>query len=102
MKDSPGNASLDADMIEDNQLTIDNVRSNDSRPLLDIYNQLPTFRTYYNFHDMDIDRYEVDGKYEQVFLVAREMRRDDLPSQAKTRVSKTSRSTNGSVLAMVH
>src|SRR5699024_2530332 len=45
MKESPGNASLDADMIEDNQLTIDNVRLNDSRPLLDIYNQLQTFRT---------------------------------------------------------
>src|SRR5699024_11759434 len=67
MKESPGNASLDADMIEDNQLTIDNVRLNDSRPLLDIYNQLQTFRTYYQFNDMDIDRYEVDGEYEQVF-----------------------------------
>src|SRR5699024_1674232 len=84
MKESPGNASLDADMIEDNQLTIDNVRLNDSRPLLDIYNQLQTFRTYYQFNDMDIDRYEVDGEYEQVFIGARELSTHDLPEQAQT------------------
>src|SRR5699024_9451385 len=53
-KENPGNMSLDEDMVERNQLTLDNVRLNDSRPLLDIYNQLQTFRTYYKFNDMDI------------------------------------------------
>ena len=71
IKESPGNTSLDEKMIKDNQLTIDNVRLNDSRPLLDIYNQLQTFRTYYQFNDIDIDRYDIDGEYEQVFIGAR-------------------------------
>ena len=102
MKESPGNASLDADMIEDNQLTIDNVRLNDSRPLLDIYNQLQTFRTYYQFNDMDIDRYEVDGEYEQVFIGARELSTHDLPEQAQTWVNRNLRYTHGYGVAMSH
>src|SRR5699024_1726767 len=84
VKENPGNASLDEDMIERNELTLGNVRLNDSRPLLDIYNQLQTFRTYYKFNDMDIDRYEIDGEYEQVFIGARELSTVDLPEQAQT------------------
>ncbi|MFD2960094.1 UPF0182 family protein, partial [Klebsiella pneumoniae] len=56
-KEHPGNVdSLSEDLIKRNQLTIDNVRINDARPLLDVYNQLQTFRTYYQFNDIDIDR----------------------------------------------
>src|SRR5699024_8513610 len=84
------------------QLTIDNVRLNDSRPLLDIYNQLQTFRTYYQFNDMDIDRYEVDGEYEQVFIGARELSTHDLPEQAQTWVNRNVRYTHGYVVAMSH
>src|SRR5690625_5383719 len=72
-------------MLERNQLTLDNVILNDSRSLLDIYNQLQTFRTYYKFNNMDIDRYDINGKYEQVFIGARELSTDDLPDQAQTR-----------------
>src|SRR5699024_11169746 len=75
-KENPGNMELDEDMLERNQLTLDNVRLNDSRPLLDIYNQLQTFRTYYKFNNMDIDRYDINGKYEQVFIGARELSTD--------------------------
>src|SRR5690625_5137537 len=82
-KENPGNDTLSKEMIERNEYTVDNIRFNDSRPLLDIYNQLQTFRTYYTFNDIDIDRYEIDGKYEQVFLGARELMTDDLISHAK-------------------
>src|SRR5699024_2318151 len=70
-KENPGNMELDEDMLERNQLTLDNVRLNDSRPLLDIYNQLQTFRTYYKFNNMDIDRNVFKVKYDKVFTVAR-------------------------------
>src|SRR5699024_5689538 len=39
-KETDGAFSLTDDKVEENQLTIDNVRLNDSRPLLDVYNQL--------------------------------------------------------------
>ncbi|WP_240510205.1 UPF0182 family membrane protein [Virgibacillus profundi] len=98
----PGNYTLDEEMIERNDLTIDNIRINDSRPLLEVYNQLQTFRTYYQFNDMDIDRYEIDGEYEQVFIGARELNTDGLPSQAKTWVNQTLRYTHGYGIAMSH
>lgn len=101
-KENPGNDTLTTDLIKRNQLTIDNVRLNDSRPLLDIYNQLQTFRTYYKFNGMDIDRYQIDGKYEQVFVGARELSTADLPSQAQTWVNRTLRYTHGYGVAMSH
>lgn len=101
-EEHPGNHSLDEEMIERNQLTLDNVRLNDSRPLLDIYNQLQTFRTYYQFNDMDIDRYNIDGDYEQVFIGTRELSTEDLPEQAQTWVNRTLRYTHGYGVAMSH
>src|SRR5690625_5236038 len=98
----PGNYSLDEEMVTRNQLTLDNVRLNDSRPLLDIYNQMQTIRTYYKFNDMDIDRYKINGDYEQVFIAARELSTDDLPEQAKTWVNRTLRYTHGYGIAMSH
>jgi uncharacterized membrane protein (UPF0182 family) len=102
IKESAGNASLDQQMIERNALTIDNVRLNDSRPLLDIYNQLQTFRTYYQFNNIDIDRYMVNGEYEQVFIGARELSTKDLPEQAQTWVNRNLRYTHGYGVAMSH
>ncbi len=99
-KEHPGNATLDEEMINRNTLTMDNVRLNDSRPLLDIYNQLQTFRTYYQFNDIDIDRYYIDGKYEQVFIGTRELSTRDLPEQAQTWVNKNLRYTHGYGVAM--
>lgn len=101
-EENPANMSLDEAMLKRNQLTLDNVRLNDSRPLLDIYNQLQTFRTYYKFNNMDIDRYEIDGEYEQVFIGARELSTDDLPDQAQTWVNKNLRYTHGYGVAMSH
>ncbi|MCG1028962.1 UPF0182 family protein [Virgibacillus halodenitrificans] len=101
-KEHPGNDSLDEKMIERNQKTIENVRINDSRPILDVYNQLQTFRTYYQFNNIDIDRYEIDGEYEQVFIGARELSTGDLPSQAKTWVNRKLRYTHGYGMAMSH
>lgn len=102
VKEHPGNDSLSEELIENNALTLDNVRLNDSRPLLDIYNQIQTIRTYYRFNDMDIDRYKVDGKYEQVFVGARELSMDDLPDQAQTWVNRNLRYTHGYGVAMSH
>lgn len=92
----PGNTdSLDEEMVENNELTINNVRINDARPLLDDYNKLQTFRTYYQFNDIDVDRYEIDGEYQQVFLGARELSTADLPEQAQTWVNQRLRYTHG-------
>src|SRR5699024_6214479 len=101
-KENPGDATLTEDLTKRNDLTLSNVRLNDSRPLLNIYNQLQTFITYYQFNDMDIDRYEIEGEYEQVFIGARELSTEDLPEQAPTWVNKNLRYTHGYGVAMSH
>lgn len=101
-EEHPGNHSLDEAMIERNALTVDNIRINDTRPLLDIYNQIQTFRTYYKFNDIDVDRYNIDGEYQQVFIGARELNTDNLPEQAQTWVNRNLRYTHGYGIAMSH
>nr|WP_246569916.1 UPF0182 family protein [Lentibacillus saliphilus] len=98
----PSESTLNQEMVDRNVDTIDNIRVNDVRPLLEVYNQLQTIRTYYNFHDVDIDRYEIDGNYEQVFIGARELSMNNLPDQAQTWVNRYLRYTHGYGVAMSH
>lgn len=98
----PGNESLDQEMVERNRKTIDNIRINDVLPLLEVYNQKETFRTYYEYKDVDIDRYKIDGAYEQVFIGARELSTDNLPAQAQTWVNRYLRYTHGYGVTMSH
>jgi len=86
--------------IAENDLTIQNIRLWDHRPLLDTYNQTQSIRLYYDFVDVDVDRYNVDGTYRQVMLAARELSKDRLPSAAQTWVNRTLQYTHGYGIAM--
>lgn len=99
-QDYPAEPAPTAQDIADNPLTIDNIRLWDHRPLLDTYNQIQTIRTYYDFLDVDIDRYTIDGEYRQVMLSARELSKDKLPSEAQTWVNRTLQYTHGYGVAM--
>lgn len=72
---------LTAADIASNEATIKNVRLWDHAPLLKTYSQLQQIRTYYKFHDVDNDRYLVNGQYSQVMLSPRELSYADLPSK---------------------
>lgn len=65
--------TLTREMVEDNRLTFDNIRLWDWRPILSAYRQLQEFRLYYDFVDVDVDRYVVDGDYRQVMIAGREL-----------------------------
>ncbi|MFC1560109.1 UPF0182 family protein, partial [Candidatus Margulisiibacteriota bacterium] len=64
-----------------NDTTIRNIRLWDHRPLLSTYAQLQEIRTYYQFYDVDVDRYMIDGKDTQVMLSPRELSAAKLPSK---------------------
>ena len=64
--------------ITTNKDTIDNIRINSYNPALEFYNQVQIIRYYYGFNDIDIDRYVINGKYNQVFIAARELNSDSL------------------------
>ena len=81
--------------LADNARTVENIRLWDWEPLLSTLSQLQEMRLYYNFYDVDIDRYQVDGKLRQVMLTAREMDVDSLPEQAQTWINRHLKYTHG-------
>lgn len=72
-KNFPVENNLTQKDIDENRGTIDNIRINEFSQALEVYNQIQAIRNYYKFNDMDIDRYEIDGRLRQVFLSAREL-----------------------------
>jgi len=70
------------------------------QPLMNTYAQLQEIRTYYKFLDMDIDRYRLDGAYQQVMLSARELEPALLPSNAQTWVNLHLLFTHGTGVVM--
>ncbi len=74
--------------ILSNAATINNIRLWDWRPLKATYEQLQLFRTYYNFIDVDVDRYTLNDSYKQVLVSARELDTHSLPLQAQTWVNQ--------------
>jgi uncharacterized membrane protein (UPF0182 family) len=67
--------------------SIRNVRLWDYRPLLQTYNQVQALRQFYAFHDVDVDRYVLDGETEQVMVAARELAPERLNADAQTWVN---------------
>jgi uncharacterized membrane protein (UPF0182 family) len=81
--------------IAQNEVTIDNIRLWDPRPLKDTYNQIQSIRLYYDFNDVDVDRYIIDDEYRQVMLSARELSAEKLASEAQTWVNRKLQFTHG-------
>lgn len=65
--------NLTAADIASNKPTISNIRINDYEPVKDYYNQTQSIRQYYDFKDVDVDRYDINGAETQVYLSAREI-----------------------------
>ena len=86
--------------INENPGTVNNIRLWDHRPLRDTYNQIQAIRLYYDFHDVDVDRYTIDGQYRQVMLSARELSPEKLASQAQNWVTRRLQFTHGYGFAM--
>ena len=87
VKPFPAEQDLTFQSLKDDSGTVENIRLWDSRPLLDTYAQLQEIRTYYRFLDVDIDRYHLDGSYQQVMLSPRELYPSLLSANAQTWVN---------------
>ena len=86
--------------IANNEATINNIRLWDHRPLKDTYNQIQSIRLYYDFYDVDVDRYTIDGQYRQVMLSARELSAEKLAGEAQTWVNRQLQFTHGYGIAL--
>ncbi len=95
-----GTAPLTQAALEAESDTFTNARLWDYRPLQATLDQLQTVRQYYDFVDVDTDRYTIDGDLRQVMLSGRELAIERNP-QAASWVNQRIIYTHGIGLAMV-
>jgi len=81
VRELAGEATLTLADLRANAATIENVRLWDRAPLLQTFQQLQEIRTYYDFVNVDDDRYWIDGRYRQVLLSPRELNSGSLPAR---------------------
>ncbi len=91
--------TLTWDKIRNNTSTLKNIRLWDPRLIIQTYRQLQEIRLYYQFYNVDLDRYRTDEGYMQMMLSARELA-DELPEQADTWVNRHLQYTHGYGLVM--
>ena len=93
-------ARLPPGSLGDSRAILDNIRLWDLQPLQDAYNQLQFMELYYNFLNMDSDRYTIDGKPRQVLIAARELNSENLPPDARNWVNQQLQYTHGYGVSM--
>ena len=96
----PANSKIPSSILTDHSETLNNIRLWDHKPLKDVYTQTQLIRPYYEFKDVDVDRYIIDGKYRQVMLATREVAPEKLDEDKQTWVNVFLQYTHGYGLAM--
>jgi uncharacterized protein len=94
-REFPASAEFTQETAEENQQVLSQVRLWDPRALVQVYKQFQEIRLYYEFSDVDIDRYTIDGDYRQVMVSPREMNLENLPEQSRTFVNRHFKYTHG-------
>ncbi|HVP53235.1 MAG TPA: UPF0182 family protein [Terriglobales bacterium] len=99
-REFPAETTLEAIDPANNQATLQNIRLWDWRALQDTLRQIQEIRTYYDFPDIDIDRYEIDGALRQVMLATRELNVEKLPESSRNWINEKLIYTHGYGITM--
>jgi uncharacterized membrane protein (UPF0182 family) len=99
-REFPAETTVEAADPANNQATLQNIRLWDWHALQDTLRQIQEIRTYYDFPDIDIDRYEIDGKTREVMLAARELNVDKLPESSRNWINEKLIYTHGYGITM--
>ena len=99
-REFPAETTVEAAEPANNQATLQNIRLWDWHALQDTLRQIQEIRTYYDFPDIDIDRYEIDGATREVMLAARELNVDKLPESSRTWINEKLIYTHGYGITM--
>jgi uncharacterized protein len=94
-REFPAETTVDAADPANNQPTLQNIRLWDWHALQDTLRQVQEIRTYYDFPDIDIDRYKIDGTTRQVMLAARELNVEKLPVSSRNWINEKLIYTHG-------
>ena len=99
-REFPAETTVEAADPANNQATLQNIRLWDWHALQDTLRQIQEIRTYYDFPDIDIDRYEIDGTTREVMLAARELNVDKLPESSRNWINEKLIYTHGYGITM--
>jgi uncharacterized membrane protein (UPF0182 family) len=99
-REFPAETTVEAADPANNQATLQNIRLWDWHALQDTLRQIQEIRTYYDFPDIDIDRYEIDGAIRQVMLATRELNVDKLPESSRNWINEKLIYTHGYGITM--
>jgi uncharacterized protein len=91
----PAETGIEAVEPAGNQTTLENIRLWDTRALQDTLRQIQEIRTYYDFPDIDIDRYEIAGSTRQMMLAVRELNVNKLPQSSRNWINEKLIYTHG-------
>jgi uncharacterized membrane protein (UPF0182 family) len=94
-REYPATEMFTRETWQENEDLFANARLWDYRALDAVFKQFQEIRLYYEFSDVDIDRYSIDGTYREVMISAREMQTGNLPLQSQTFVNKRFKYTHG-------
>ena len=96
----PAETTVAATDPANNQATLQNIRLWDWHALQDTLRQIQEIRTYYDFPDIDIDRYEIDGSIREMMLAARELSLEKLPEGSRNWINDKLIYTHGYGITM--
>jgi len=99
-REFPAETTVDAADPANNQPTLQNIRLWDVQALKDTLRQIQEIRTYYDFPDIDIDRYQINGQLREVMLSARELNLDKLPESSRNWINDKLIYTHGYGITM--
>lgn len=92
--------SVEALDINANRPTFENIRLWDWHALQDTLKQIQAIRTYYDFPDVDVDRYRIDESVRQMMVAAREIDVQKLPESSRNWINEKLVYTHGYGITM--
>jgi uncharacterized membrane protein (UPF0182 family) len=99
-REFPAETTVEATDPANNQPTLQNIRLWDWHALQDTLRQIQEIRTYYDFPDIDIDRYSINGSMREVMLGARELNVEKLPESSRNWINDKLIYTHGYGITM--
>jgi hypothetical protein len=100
LRDFQAEGSVEALDPNANRPTLENIRLWDWHALQDTLKQIQAIRTYYDFPDVDVDRYRADESIRQMMVAAREINVQSLPESSRNWINQKLVYTHGYGITM--
>ena len=95
LRDFQAEGNAEALDLQNNLDSVNNIRLWDWQALQDTLKQIQAIRTYYDFQDVDVDRYVTSGRIQQVMIAPREINDAKLPESSRNWVNERLIYTHG-------